>query len=110
MGCDVCPQADRTVFEDHGMTVYTIGDVQKKGLEAMSTGGGDSQLNMPGPHDVFILSYTSGTTGVPKGVKITHNQVLNVAYAVNARMASAGLAVGRNDTYVSYLPAAHSFE
>ena len=35
---------------------------------------------------------------------------MNVAYAVNSRMATAGLAVGRNDTYISYLPAAHSFE
>jgi len=31
MGCETVPQADRTVFEDHGLTVYTIGDVHKKG-------------------------------------------------------------------------------
>jgi len=67
-------------------------------------------LNPPGPDDCFILSYTSGTTGVPKGVKITHNQVLNTAYAVNTRMETGGIGVGKADTYISYLPAAHSFE
>lgn len=64
----------------------------------------------PTKDDVFILSYTSGTTGVPKGVKLTHKMILGCAYGVNTRMAPAGIALGRNDTYISYLPAAHSFE
>jgi len=38
MGCETVPQADRTVYEDHGLTVYTIGEVHKKGLEQMQTG------------------------------------------------------------------------
>jgi len=36
--------------------------------------------------------------------------VLTVAFAVNSRMEKAGLALGRSDCYISYLPAAHSFE
>jgi long-chain acyl-CoA synthetase len=66
--------------------------------------------NLPSKNDVFILSYTSGTTGVPKGVKLTHKMVLNVAYAVNSRMGAHGLGLGMKDCYISYLPAAHSFE
>lgn len=27
--------------------------------------------------DTYMLSYTSGTTGLPKGVKITHNNVIS---------------------------------
>ena len=63
----------------------------------------------PSTDDCFIFSYTSGTTGDPKGVKLTHKMVIGCAYAVNNR-------VGRNDQisdedcYISYLPAAHSFE
>ena len=36
--------------------------------------------------------------------------ILNVAYAVNKRMEFGGSPIGPTDTYVSYLPAAHSFE
>jgi len=55
-----------------------------------------------------MFSYTSGTTGPPKGVKLTHKMVLSCSYGVNSR-----LGVGKisdYDTYISYLPAAHSFE
>jgi long-chain acyl-CoA synthetase len=32
--------------------------------------------------DAFLIVYTSGTTGTPKGVILTHNNVLSVAHAV----------------------------
>lgn len=57
-----------------------------------------------------MLCYTSGTTGVPKGVKSTHKMVLNMAYAINERFETGGVGMGRDDCYISYLPAAHSFE
>ena len=110
MGVDTVPQADRTVFEDHGLTVYTIGEVHNKGKETIAKMGEEGYLNPPLKDDVLILSYTSGTTGVPKGVKITHNQLLNVSFAVNSRLEKGGFPVTRSDIYISYLPAAHSFE
>ena len=33
----------------------------------------------PKPEDVYMLSYTSGTTGNPKGVKLTHKMILNAS-------------------------------
>lgn len=35
----------------------------------------------PGPDDVGDILYTSGTTGSPKGVMVTHDAVLRTAYA-----------------------------
>lgn len=55
-----------------------------------------------------MLSYTSGTTGDPKGVKLQHQMVVQTAASVNLRLYPQCL--GEADTYISYLPAAHSFE
>jgi len=35
--------------------------------------------------DVIIFSYTSGTTGDPKGVKLTHKMLVNMSTSVNLR-------------------------
>jgi len=56
----------------------------------------------------MAFSYTSGTTGDPKGVKLTHKMLLMSAASVNLRMGDNAL--NESDTYISYLPLAHSFE
>jgi long-subunit acyl-CoA synthetase (AMP-forming) len=37
---------------------------------------------VPTPDTCAAFSYTSGTTGDPKGVKLTHKMLLGAAYAV----------------------------
>ena len=56
----------------------------------------------------MAFSYTSGTTGEPKGVKLTHKMICQTSCSVNHNMGNAPLC--EKDTYISYLPAAHSFE
>jgi long-chain acyl-CoA synthetase len=55
-----------------------------------------------GPADVLTLIYTSGTTGPPKGVEITHQ---NMLAELNAT--SEALPVLPGDRCLSYLPSAH---
>lgn len=54
-----------------------------------------------------MFSYTSGTTGDPKGVKVSHKMIVGMAYAVNANLKQS---MTEEDSYLSYLPASHSFE
>ncbi|MGK8557186.1 fatty acid--CoA ligase FadD11 [Nocardia gipuzkoensis] len=54
------------------------------------------------PEDVLTLVYTSGTTGNPKGVEITHANLL-----AEARAFHAVLPVEFGDRQTSYLPSAH---
>jgi long-chain acyl-CoA synthetase len=58
-----------------------------------------------GPSDPVTLLYTSGTTGHPKGVIITHESALYEVMAAEV----AGTAV-KNVRWVSYLPLAHIAE
>jgi long-chain acyl-CoA synthetase len=55
-----------------------------------------------GPEDVLTLIYTSGTTGPPKGVEITHANML-----AELRAFSQVLPVVAGDRCLSYLPSAH---
>ncbi len=54
------------------------------------------------PEDIAFLQYTSGSTGNPKGVVITHANVL-----ANLRAAGAALAIAGDEVIVSWLPLYH---
>ena len=60
-----------------------------------------------GPNDLAVLIYTSGTTGVPKGVMLSHANLL-----ANVRSAFDPIASGMDasHTALSVLPFAHIYE
>ncbi|MGX1806263.1 AMP-dependent synthetase/ligase [Nocardia sp. NPDC055321] len=55
------------------------------------------------PEDLLTIVYTSGTTGPPKGVELTHTNFLE-----NARVIDEFGGGGPEDKVVSYLPDAHA--
>jgi long-chain acyl-CoA synthetase len=93
----------KNVASEADITLYTLEEVIFKGREAET-----KTFNEPKPDDCFGFSYTSGTTGDPKGVKLSHKMGIMSATAVNVRCGK--LAMTEEDSYISYLPAAHSFE
>jgi long-subunit acyl-CoA synthetase (AMP-forming) len=58
------------------------------------------------PDDVATLIYTSGTTGTPKGVELTHANLLFTA----GRAVPLAHRLGQRERQVSYLPLAHIAE
>jgi long-chain acyl-CoA synthetase len=58
----------------------------------------------PEPKDTACFIYTSGTTGNPKGVILSHNNIVSNVNAVQSM-----LPIGGDDRSLSFLPWAHSF-
>ncbi|TYH86207.1 hypothetical protein ES332_D01G025800v1 [Gossypium tomentosum] len=72
----------------------------------LSEGRGNPQpFSPPNPNDVATICYTSGTTGTPKGVVLTHGNLI-----ANAAGCSIATKFYPSDIYISYLPLAHIYE
>ncbi len=61
--------------------------------------------NGPAAEDLAAIVYTSGTTGKPKGVMLTHSNVIADVKAVMERIAPVA-----EDVFLSFLPLSHTFE
>ena len=90
------------------------GVVAFKSLFVGSREGGDTR-ETPGmasvqdvnvqEEDTHTIIYTSGTTGMPKGVMLTHKNILSNVWA-----AKVYIDVGPDDRFLSFLPLSHALE
>ncbi|CAD7700609.1 unnamed protein product [Ostreobium quekettii] len=63
----------------------------------------------PKPDDLSTIMYTSGTTGQPKGVMLTHKSVTAQVVSLATYLGQFGK-WGPGDIFLSYLPLAHIFD
>ena len=67
--------------------------------------GGEPPAAAIDPDDLATIIYTSGTTGVPKGVMLSHRNLVS-----NMLGSASAFSVTPADTILSFLPLSHSFE
>lgn len=85
--------------EDSPVPVVNLSDWLKQGENT------DLKEVSIDPDDLAAIVYTSGTTGKPKGVMLTHDNVLS-----NVKSFSQVIDVGSDDVFLSFLPFSHTFE
>ncbi|XP_013878710.1 long-chain-fatty-acid--CoA ligase 3b [Austrofundulus limnaeus] len=86
-----------------GITVYNMEAVQDLGSKPENLA---VERKQPKPSDIAVIMYTSGSTGIPKGVMISHGNIV----AGVAGMAERIPNLNETDTYIGYLPLAHVLE
>lgn len=62
-------------------------------------------ISLPNSNDIAFIMYTSGSTGNPKGIKITHKNLVVSIYGIQERVL-----INSRDIYLAYLPLAHILE
>ena len=89
----------------HVLLVDGGGDGRTRSLAAEKAGEPDAFPTVDRrPDDLAVILYTSGTTGVPKGVALSHDNLES-----NARAAASLNELGREDWAVAVLPLSHSY-
>lgn len=88
-------------------TVLTFDQVRELGAQNIQKLGGliEQRSRATKLEDLATIIYTSGTTGTPKGVPLTHSNILAVCEDM-----THVLPISRDEVYLSYLPLSHVFE
>ncbi|XP_061365178.1 long chain acyl-CoA synthetase 4-like [Gastrolobium bilobum] len=60
--------------------------------------------------DICTIMYTSGTTGDPKGVMISNENIITLLAGIKHVLESCNERLHEKDVYISYLPLAHIFD
>ena len=89
-------------LEQLGLNIYSWEEI----VELGKTKGEKIILKRPTKDNICTINYTSGTTGYPKGVKLTHENIV-IGTDVGELI---GLNATPNDLYLSFLPYAHIME
>ena len=92
---------ERYEGKNHWSEVLELGADQTRQAEV------EKARDAVNPEDLATIIYTSGTTGLPKGVMLSHKNVVSNVIAATPRI--PGLIKGEAKT-LSFLPVCHSFE
>jgi fatty-acyl-CoA synthase len=93
----------RAILEECGAPVCTVW-LGEASWEQMLANGCDLPPHQAQPNDVANIQYTSGTTGSPKGVLLTHRNLVN-----NGLMLARGFRATEQDRICVPVPMYHCF-
>nr|XP_054773184.1 long-chain-fatty-acid--CoA ligase 5-like [Lytechinus pictus] len=114
--CSKLPTLKHMVVMETPITDEITEKAGKMGVDLIAyddfLASGERNLKDPvpcNPDDVVVIRFTSGTTGIPKGAKMTHANIM--ASATNVYIATRdSFSYEPGYRYISYLPLAHGLE
>uniref|UniRef100_A0A669E396 long-chain-fatty-acid--CoA ligase n=1 Tax=Oreochromis niloticus TaxID=8128 RepID=A0A669E396_ORENI len=86
-----------------GIMVYNMDTVKEMGSRPDNIA---VDRRKPETSDIAVIMYTSGSTGIPKGVMISHGNLIAGITGMAERIPN----LNETDTYIGYLPLAHVLE
>jgi len=94
---------------DDGMHIWSMNDCGDQRIryvkKLLQDSGEPAELCDSSPDDLATIVYTSGTTGRPKGVMLSHRNILWNAYA-----GLCSVEIFPDDVFLSFLPLSHTLE
>ncbi|MFA8343442.1 MAG: long-chain fatty acid--CoA ligase [Rhodothermaceae bacterium] len=99
----VMNDVDVSAYDD----VYTFKQIQEMGEKYYPEHRGliTENYELTNEDELCTIIYTSGTTGEPKGVMLSHKNILS-----NVKAAHEAFSLDPTDTFLSFLPLCHIFE
>ena len=85
---DIQPIIDQNSL---GMRCFIFNEIENYGEN-------NNIISLPQSHHIAFIMYTSGSTGVPKGVKISHRNLIVSIYGIQER-----IILTDKDTYLSLI-------
>ncbi|CAI8013955.1 Long-chain-fatty-acid--CoA ligase 5 [Geodia barretti] len=103
IGAEPAGEEEREKIERSGLKLFSMKDVEVFGAD------NKVELVPPTPDTLATICYTSGTTGRPKGVMLSHGNIIANMTGLYKVVESQG-APSPDDVHISYLPLAHMLE
>lgn len=101
---DKISEKNKETAEKHGIKLIPFRDVVENGKRKRIS------PKPPKEDDLAMICYTSGTTGDPKGAKITHKNLISNLSSIALYAEKCHMGFSPADSHLSYLPLAHVFE
>lgn len=105
---DIEDEHSDLIFITHNFCIkeerfFNVDDILVIGQQICDSKG--FEPHKPNENDIFSIIYTSGNTGTPKGVMLTHKNIISQLHDINTL-----ISLKQNETALSLLPLAHIFE
>ncbi|QEN07990.1 long-chain fatty acid--CoA ligase [Oceanispirochaeta crateris] len=99
-----CDEEKYDFFQDKNLKNLIALSPKKENYVLHISHDGDETIDMPQEDDLAAILFTSGTTGVSKGVMLTHSNFVSDAY-----QAQANMNIFHTDVFYALLPLHHSY-